>query len=713
MFGDAGACSESAYQRTVTRLGEALPQSHGAFKESRGCSLYKNIHEVKNRYENPVLIGSGGMKRIYRVLDRMTDREVALAVIHNLGGEQQVEQFILEARVTARLEHPNIMPIYDIGIDEAGEPFFTMKLIRGESLAKIIQRLSSGDKECLARYPLDILLEIFIKVCDAVAYAHNSGLLHLDLKPDNIQVDRFGQVIVCDWGLSRYKKPLAAERKGIEIESGNKKVTLSGEFTGSPGYMSPEQVLKPLSELANSSDIYSLGCILYEILTLKMPIEHGPLKTMLQQTVAGDITPPSLKSPSRIIPASIEAVCLKALAKEPRSRYASSEDLSREIHAFRSGFATEAEKAGFIKNLALLVTRHKMSSTIFATASIVIASIAILSFNTINEKRREAKRQMVIARQEKQRAMEKEKEAKLLVMELVKTRQNDVAPARKSSAVKSYNMFNFKDAYTFLNEALELNPHDSSLYQLLGFMNLGGGKFKEAAEIFKSVDNPLLQKYVQFCESVAPSENEMPKDKFMELVVMLSKDGNETALNQLLITKSERLGVLNERIQFAYDAMGVLNPMAAKIRMDCVILKHGNGLRVSLAGNDNLSNITPLVMLPIKILDLSWTKTHNLNALRRMPLEEVNLCGTLVNSLEPLSGSAVRVIDISDSKIASLNSLEFSNLERLLMKGLELDDFTPLKSYPRLRSITISDSDFNKRSMRLADLPETIAVSKL
>ena len=278
---------ETAYHKMISHLGESFSRSGDDLKDFEGYSLFKDISDVKRRYESMSLVGSGGMKRIYKASDRLTGRDVAFAIMRNISGKELVEQFVHEARLTARLEHPNIMPIYDIGIDEGGEPFFTMKFIRGESLGKILRRLREGDAKAKARYPLETLLDIFMKVCDAVSYAHSNGVLHLDLKPDNVQVGGFGEALVCDWGLSRYREAIV--KPGPDGSLPGSGITLLGSIHGSPGYMSPEQITRKRKDLDFSSDIYSLGCILYEILSYCPPIEQGPLKDVLKATVEGSI----------------------------------------------------------------------------------------------------------------------------------------------------------------------------------------------------------------------------------------------------------------------------------------------------------------------------------------------------------------------------------------------------------------------------------------
>jgi serine/threonine protein kinase len=161
------------------------------------------ILQLDQRYSGEVPLNQGGMKMILQCRDELTDRPIAKAIMQEISSNDAVDDFIAEARLTASLEHPNIVPVHDLGLTPEGEPFFTMKLLSGENLQQILKGLRQQDKIYIENYPLEVLLEIFIKVCDAMAYAHSKNILHLDLKPANIQVDDYGQVLVCDWGLAK------------------------------------------------------------------------------------------------------------------------------------------------------------------------------------------------------------------------------------------------------------------------------------------------------------------------------------------------------------------------------------------------------------------------------------------------------------------------------------------------------------------------------
>ncbi|MCU0728312.1 MAG: serine/threonine protein kinase, partial [Planctomycetes bacterium] len=154
-------------------------------------------------------IARGGMGAIVKILDNDIRRPVAMKVILGADDPSRLDRFVEEAQVTGQLEHPNIVPVHELGVDAQGRVFFTMKLVKGESLQAILDRIADEFEEGMTagpardRYPLSRLLAVFLKVCDAVAFAHSKGVIHRDLKPDNVMVGRFGEVLVMDWGLAK------------------------------------------------------------------------------------------------------------------------------------------------------------------------------------------------------------------------------------------------------------------------------------------------------------------------------------------------------------------------------------------------------------------------------------------------------------------------------------------------------------------------------
>lgn len=357
-----------------------LPSSPKGTNAAKELSL-----QPKGKYNTIKTVATGGMKAIHKIKDRDTGRDAAMAVIlPQLETENvNINRFIQEARITANLEHPNIVPVHDIGINAQGEPYFVMKLLSGETLASIINKLSERHKSYTGKYNLHHRLEIFMKICNAMAFAHSRGIIHLDLKPENIQIGEFGEVLVLDWGLSKpigsleENQPISPKKKkGKKIEFLDIKtssitdrigdstvdVTVDGIIKGTPGYMAPEQVHGKNQEKDERTDIYALGSILYSLLTLKRPVEGETSEELIINAREGNIIPPSLRTPERMIPKSMDAVTMKALAFSSQKRYQTVADLAYDIDAFIGGYATSAEKAGLFKQAFLLIKRNKTVS---------------------------------------------------------------------------------------------------------------------------------------------------------------------------------------------------------------------------------------------------------------------------------------------------------------------------------------------------------------
>ncbi len=335
-------------------------------------------------------LAEGGMKTILRVADSDTGRDVAMAVMNDPSTAGR-DSFLNEARITAQLEHPNIVPVHEIGVDASGAPYFTMKLISGVDLARILDRLAEGNPNFLARFTLPHLLDIFQKVCDAVSFAHSKGIIHLDLKPENIQVGEFGEVLVLDWGLAKRvgeadsRPPSRTINTGI-IASINK--TLDGVVKGTPAYMSPEQAAGLNSSKDVRTDIYALGAILYSMLTFRPPVNGATSEEIISNALHGRILPARDCAPkSRPVPPALEFVAYKAMERSPRKRYQSVAELKDDIESYVAGYATSAEEAGLFTQIWLLLLRKKTEAAFLGVALVVILSIVSFFVVHLNNQR--------------------------------------------------------------------------------------------------------------------------------------------------------------------------------------------------------------------------------------------------------------------------------------------------------------------------------------
>jgi CRP-like cAMP-binding protein len=276
-------------------------------------------------------LARGGMGRIHPATDRNLLRHVALKRLDKELAQQAFyrDGFIAEAQITGQLEHPNIVPVHELAIDDRGIPYFTMKLVQGMSLSRWLRDPSRpvGSTDRMADS-----LEIFVKVCDAVAYAHHRGVIHRDLKPENIMVAGFGQVYLMDWGLARLTKTRPASGSSAQMEAPGP--------VGTPGYMSPEQARGIPAEMDERSDVFGLGAVLYEIVSGKMPFgEVRDVDATIRRTCAGSVVPidEALTSSGVGVSKRLRDIVARATAARPQDRYASVVELQRDVSSFLRG----------------------------------------------------------------------------------------------------------------------------------------------------------------------------------------------------------------------------------------------------------------------------------------------------------------------------------------------------------------------------------------
>jgi len=329
---------------------------------------------AEDRYADLELIGEGAVKEVYYCYDQRTKQGVALAKTKEGLDARFDHQLIYEAWITSTLNHPNIIKIYDVYMGGDGRPYFVMGLMNNYSLSDQIKEGGGRDR----------LLSIYLKVCDAMEHAHSRGVMHLDLKPQNIQCGEHGEVIVCDWGLAKKRE---GDSEEIECSSHLYEVgeyTLHGEVKGTPGYLAPEQLTGGV-EKDFRADVYAMGCILYQILTGQMVYE-GTAQEILEQTKTGRIVPPRRRAPECQIPKRLEAVVMKAVAHNPEERYASVAELAQEIKRYRAGYAVEAERANMLSRVHLFCLRHQSVTVSILAAGLLLSLVTGIYLGSYKQK---------------------------------------------------------------------------------------------------------------------------------------------------------------------------------------------------------------------------------------------------------------------------------------------------------------------------------------
>jgi serine/threonine-protein kinase len=287
-------------------------------------------------------LGRGGMGEVSLATDQDIGRQVA---VKRLLSQQPntLARFVDEVRTIGRLEHPNIVPIHDVGVDADGRYFFVMKFVDGETLSSIIKRLADGDAKTHARFGFEQRLDIFIGLVRALQFAHERGIIHRDIKPDNIMVGPFGEVMVMDWGIAREigddDRPAQTQ---AALASNRACETNDGAVIGTPMYMSPEQAMGETTALDARSDLYSAFVVLFELLTLRTYIRDAQsvmdvLVKAQEQGCPGLTDPVYIHPLQDAIPMEFRHYLKRGLPLDKESRFESAADALAELHRVRAG----------------------------------------------------------------------------------------------------------------------------------------------------------------------------------------------------------------------------------------------------------------------------------------------------------------------------------------------------------------------------------------
>lgn len=338
----------------------------------------------------------GGLGEVFVARDHELDREVALKQILPKRSEDEQEKFrfVREAEITGKLEHPGIVPVYGLGEDDGGRPYYAMRFIRGRTLREAIKQFHKAD-EAGDRDPAERnkefrrLLGWFIDVCHAISYAHSRGVLHRDLKPSNVMLGRYGETLVVDWGLARVagvddqfgsrtdEAPVLANLSGSSSE------TLDGTAVGTPAYMSPEQAEGRLDMLSPATDVYGLGATLFALVTGHAPFSGKPAD-VIPKVARGEV--PAAREVNPRAPAALESVCQRAMSRRPEDRYPTPDELAADVEAFLADEPVDAHTEPVSARARRWARRHHTLVTTAAVAVLIAAAGTAMAAGLLSRK---------------------------------------------------------------------------------------------------------------------------------------------------------------------------------------------------------------------------------------------------------------------------------------------------------------------------------------
>lgn len=381
----------------------------------------------EGRYRFRAVLGRGGGGVVLKVWDTKLNRPLAMKVVLGRGEEprsgqtpkvdgRMLSRFVDEARIASQLNHPGIVPVHELGADETGRAYFTMKLVKGDELSRIFEYARAETNGWSMLRALTVLL----RVCDAMSYAHDRGVIHRDLKPANVMVGSYGEVHVMDWGLARVIGAPASEeqarpkppasvvdsvREAVRSETpGSPLLTGVGNTFGTPSYMSPEQAKGEVETLGTQTDVYAIGAMLYELLGGEAPYSPRGARVDWQMIVMAVMhgPPKSLEALSPRAPAELVAICERAMARELGERYATMRALEQDLRAFVEGRVVSAFETGTWAETKKWVQRNRaLAGSLGAVVLAVTLGAGLFAY-----KAKEANLNLALAQAEAQRADE-------------------------------------------------------------------------------------------------------------------------------------------------------------------------------------------------------------------------------------------------------------------------------------------------------------------
>jgi serine/threonine-protein kinase len=623
--------------------------------------LYGQLCSFQDRYGQAELIAVGGMKRIFKVLDRHGNRYVAMARLHDDASDLLFDPFIREARLTALLEHPNVISIHDVGVNKKGQPYFTMDLKAGDGLDVVLQKALAGEG-----YPLSERLEIFLKVCDAITYAHSRDVIHLDLKPANIQVGHYGEVLVCDWGLGKLLGGTDEIDNDMLLNPDLlSEMTVYGQVKGTPGYMAPEQIRGEAPD--KRTDVYALGAMLYAVLTCRPPID-GDTDAMLDAALSGDIVPPTERGSG--IPESLSAVVTKSMALEPSARYASVIELISDVRAFLGGYSPVAYEGGMSNECLLFYRRNRVSCNLVCAFVAIAVVVTALFVDRLSAKRVQAETLAARLRAEKQetetlasRLQEEKEDSETLLREiglLATVLPDDLAASGNQFSHDFFHqlpLVSYELTMRSVNEVIRTEPQraDEACAQL-GYLYFMSAEFDKAKPYF-AVNPERMRGLARVNEMLAKS---------------FDPDRHKTSATQLAslietLQSMKRFALAEKTLSYDYASLGYRD--GYELAVKAIFGDHSHCFRYVAE--------TRTLTIDGGGKPFSLRTRHGQYPLGFLPIKRLILIDTVISN---------------SSEIAEMKMLELADL-----RGSQISSVGDLKMFPQLRTLIVRPDQLSQQ----------------
>ena len=693
---------------------ESNDESLLQFLKENHLTLQENLSEknelfIKDneKYELGKEIARGGMGAILLTKDVNLRRNIVTKVLLNKKSKLATLRFIEEAQITGQLEHPNIPPVHDLGINKQNNIFFTMKQIKGETLLDIIKKLKEDKRNNSEKYSYKILVGILIKVCNALDFAHSKNVIHRDIKPENIMVGEYGEVLLMDWGLAKIIgaseefEELETEKVSSvrsEDESSN---TIAGTTAGTPAFMSPEQASGQLDKLDQRSDIYSLGATLFNVLSLEKPYKGSSVFDLLNNVADGKME--ELKGN---FPPELKAITLKAMAFKQKDRYQTILEMEKDLINYQMGYSVSAKKDNTMELLLKFYHRNKMLSIItisFLLVFLIGSSLFIVSLQTQRNKAQEAliKAELAI------KQFEKEKTDRIID-------NLNSAPTYFVKAKNEAQMDRYDEAIKLMDTAITYDSTNQNYHLYRGCLFLTENKIKNAIADLSLIKNNPQQKQIERMLTLLntlglKTLSEKDKTTLAEICTELKILDVSQKLTSNVFKKLE---LWNKQLRDAWPkelfSLTIVNNVVtfrldnSKENIDLSPLKGIPIQSVSICLCQNLTNISALESLPIEYLLISGSPLlTDISALKNIKIKSIHLENIKVTDLSPLANSELTSLTLRSVPVTTLKPLLKLPIKNIDLFGVSLTKKEEIKSFP-LESVSLLYN--NTDSLELIDL---------